>query len=100
MSGSGWNNNIVVHGQRGQPDNVNFNSVGADYFKTMGTPVFERAGPSMREDTAGRPRKVAIVTEGLVQKTPFPTRTRSAEVFQIEEGFGAAAALPLTSSGW
>ena len=38
VSGSGWNNNIVVDGER-QPDNVNFNSVSADYFKTMGTPM-------------------------------------------------------------
>src|SRR4029079_12665052 len=38
VSGSGWNNNIVINGTR-QPDYVNFNTVSADYFRTMGTPM-------------------------------------------------------------
>src|SRR5262249_37363151 len=35
VSGSGWNNNIVIAGKR-YKENVNFNQVSAGYFRTMG----------------------------------------------------------------
>ena len=84
VSGSGWNNDIVINGTR-QPDNVNFNSVSADYFKTMGTPMLT-AGPSTRR-TRQRPKRSRSSPRGSRANT-FRTRTRSAQVFQIEEGPG------------
>ena len=86
VSGSGWNNNIVVDGER-QPDNVNFNSVSADYFRTMGTPMLngrdlQRAGHRQR------PKKSSIVTEGFARKY-FPNQNPVGQVFQIEEGPGS-----------
>jgi len=84
VSGSGWNNNIVVHGER-QPDNVNFNSVSADYFRTMGTPMLNGRTFNAQDTVASE--KVAIVTEGFARKY-FPNQNPVGEVFQIEEGLG------------
>src|SRR6266508_1069846 len=42
VSGSGWNENIVVDGTK-QKEHPNFNAVSADYFKAMGTPVLLRS---------------------------------------------------------
>jgi putative ABC transport system permease protein len=84
VSGSGWNNNIVVNGTR-QPDNVNFNSVSAGYFKTMGTPVLN--GRSFNEQDTPTSEKAAIVTEGFARKY-FPNQNPVGQVFQIEEGLG------------
>jgi predicted permease len=84
VSGSGWNNKIVVNGAR-QPDNVNFNSVSAGYFKTMGTPMLN--GRSFDAQDTPASEKVAIVTEGFARKY-FPNQNPVGQVFQIEEGPG------------
>ena len=84
VSGSGWNNNIVVNGTR-QPDNVNFNSVSADYFRTMGTPMLTGRAFDARDTPASE--KVVIVTEGFARKY-FPNQNPIGQVFQIEEGQG------------
>jgi putative ABC transport system permease protein len=84
VSGSGWNNNIVINGTR-QPDNVNFNSVGADYFKTMGTPLLN--GRSFDVQDTLTSEKVVIVTEGFARKY-FPHQNPVGQLFQIEEGAG------------
>src|SRR6185295_16892005 len=81
VSGSGWNNNIVIDGQK-QKDVANFNSVGAGYFKTMGTPIL--AGRDFDvHDTAGG-EKVVIVTELFARKF-FAGKNPIGQVFQIEE---------------
>ena len=84
VSGSGWNNNIIVRGER-QPDNVNFNSVSTDYFRTMGTPLLNGRTFNAQDTIASE--KVAIVTEGFARQY-FPNQNPVGEVFQIEEGAG------------
>jgi len=84
VSGSGWNNNIVVNGVR-QPDNVNFNSVSGDYFRTMGTPILNGRSFSAQDTPASE--KVAVVTDGFARKY-FPNQNPIGQVFQIEEGPG------------
>jgi putative ABC transport system permease protein len=84
VSGSGWNNDIVINGTR-QPDTVNFNSVSANYFKTMGTPMLN-GRPFNAQDTPTS-EKVVIVTEGFARKY-FPMQNPVGQGFQIEEGPG------------
>jgi putative ABC transport system permease protein len=84
VSGSGWNNDIVINGTR-QPDTVNFNTVSADYFKTMGTPLL--AGRSFNAHDTTSSEKVVIVTELFARKY-FPNQNPVGQVFQIEEGQG------------
>jgi putative ABC transport system permease protein len=84
VSGSGWNNRVVLDGTA-RKENVNFNSVGPDYFRTMATPML--AGRDFTEaDTPGR-GKVAIVTEQFA-KTFFDGQSPVGRTFQIEEGAG------------
>jgi putative ABC transport system permease protein len=86
VSGSGWNNNIIVDGKK-QKEHPNFNSVSADYFKAMGTPVLLGRPFDDRRDTAGS-QKVAIVNEAFVRKF-FPNGRPIGQAFQIEEPPGA-----------
>jgi putative ABC transport system permease protein len=84
VSGNGWNNNIVVDGVR-QPDNVNFNSVSAGYFETMGTPMLN--GRTFNPQDTAASEKVVVVTEGFARKY-FPKRNPVGQTFQVEEGQG------------
>lgn len=60
MSGSGWNQNLYVDGEK-KEGNVTLNLVGPDFFRTMETPLL--AGRTFTpEDRAGTP-EVAIVNE-------------------------------------
>jgi len=86
VSGSGWNNNVLIDGQK-RKEHPNFNSVSADYLKTMGTPVLMGRGFDDRRDTATS-EKVAVVSEAFV-KTFFPDRNPIGQAFQIEEPPGA-----------
>ena len=86
ISGSGWNNNILIDGKK-QQKFPNFNRVGADYFKTMGAPIVKGRGFDDRLDTAGS-GKVAVVTESFVQ-TFLAGRNPIGQSFQIEEAPGA-----------
>ena len=81
VSGSGWNNNIVIDGKK-HPDNVNFNLVSDGYFRTMGTPLL--AGRDFdRRDLLG-PEKSAIVTELFARKF-FAGQDPIGQLFQIDE---------------
>ena len=81
VSGSGWNNNIAIGGKT-YPDNVNFNTVSAGYFRTMGTPLL--AG----RDFDGRERpgaeRQAIVTELFAHKF-FAGRDPIGQEFLIDD---------------
>ncbi|MGH9141338.1 MAG: ABC transporter permease [Vicinamibacterales bacterium] len=81
VSGSGWNENIVIDGRK-YPDNVNFNLVSGGYFLTMGTPLL--AGRDF--DARDRPgaEKSAIVTEQFANKF-FPGQDPIGKAFQIDE---------------
>ena len=82
VSGSSWNNRIVIGGAT-QQALVNFNSVGRDYFRTMGTPLVGGRDFS-RDDTVTSP-KVAIVNE-LFARTFFAGQRPVGRTFQIEAG--------------
>jgi putative ABC transport system permease protein len=80
ISGSGWNNNIVIDGKK-QKGNVNFNSVSNHYFRTLGTPIL--AGRDFDErDTTGS-AKVAIVTETFARRF-FGGQNPIGRTFQID----------------
>jgi putative ABC transport system permease protein len=84
MSGSGWNNRIVLNGAA-RKENVNFNAVGPGYFRTLATPMLTGRDFDARDTVASR--KVAIVTERFA-KTFFDGANPVGRTFQIEEGAG------------
>jgi predicted permease len=89
VTGSTWNNRVVIDGAV-QQTIVNFNSVGPDYFRTMGTPLV--AGRAFDPtDTPGAP-KAAIVNE-LFAKTFFQSSHAIGRSFHIETGPGNAPVL-------
>jgi predicted permease len=81
VSGSGWNNNIVIGGKK-QQQLVNFNEVGAGYFRTMRTPLV--AGRDFDSGDRPGPEKSAIVTEQFARKF-FSGQDPIGQVFQIDE---------------
>ena len=85
VSGNGWNDSILVDGKKPEKPVVNFNSVSAGYFKTMGTPML--AGRDFGPQDTPASEKAVIVTE-LFAKTFFPGRNPIGETFQIEEPTG------------
>jgi predicted permease len=84
VSGSGWNNRIVLGGAP-RKENVNFNSIGPGYFRTMATPMLAGRDFDGRDTTGSR--KVAIVTERFAG-TFFAGRNPVGQTFQVEEGAG------------
>ena len=84
VSGSGWNNRIVIDGEA-RKQNVNFNAVGRGYFRTMATPML--AGRDFDDRDTTQSRKVAIVTERFA-KMFFAGRNPVGNTFQVEEGAG------------
>jgi len=85
VSGSVWNQRIVLGGAP-QQTLVNFNSIGRDYFRTMGTPAI--AGRDFSADDTGTSPKVAIVNE-LFARTFFGGQNPIGRTFQLETGPGA-----------
>ena len=84
VGGSVWNHRIVLGGAT-QQASVNFNSVGRNYFRTMGTPVVG-GRDFARDDTRTSPR-VAIVNE-LFGRTFSGGRSPIGRSFQVEAGPG------------
>jgi putative ABC transport system permease protein len=84
VSGSVWNNTIVVRGQA-RKENVNFNQVGRGYFNAMATPIVAGRDFEARDTPASR--RVAIVTERFA-RTFFDGGNPVGATFQIEEGVG------------
>jgi putative ABC transport system permease protein len=81
VSGSGWNNRIVIDGRK-YTDNVNFNEIGPGYFRTMGTPILAGRDFDAR-DTPGS-EKATIVTQLFTQKF-FGGQNPIGQAFQIDE---------------
>ena len=80
LSGSGWNNRIVIGGKQ-QEGVVNFNRVGPEFFRTMETPLL--AGrPFGTEDRLGT-TTTAIVNEVFAKKY-FGSTSPIGQTFQIE----------------
>jgi hypothetical protein len=67
MSRSGWNETVLIDGRKAEGI-VNFNQVGPEYFKTMGTPVLagRTFGP---EDSPGAP----AASHGIRCRSPAPS---------------------------
>jgi putative ABC transport system permease protein len=65
VSGSGWNDRVIVNGQVNQQD-VNMNHISAGYFKTLGTPLL--AGRDFDERDTLQSPKVAIVNQQFARK--------------------------------
>jgi putative ABC transport system permease protein len=87
VTGSTWNNRVVIGGAV-QQTMVNFNSVGPEYFRTMGTPLV--AGRAFTAaDTVSSP-KTAVVNQ-LFARTFFQSAQAVGRSFQIETGPGEAA---------
>lgn len=84
VSGSVWNNYIIVGGTA-RHQIVNVNSIGTDYFKTMGTPIVAGREFSTR-DTPQSP-KVAVVNE-LFVNTFLAGKDPLTQSFQIEAPVG------------
>jgi putative ABC transport system permease protein len=84
LGGSVWNERIVVGGVT-QQMSVNFNSIGRNYFRTMGTPLVGGRDFS-RGDTRTSP-KVAIVNE-LFARAFFGGQSPIGQIFRVEAGPG------------
>ncbi len=84
VSGSVWNNHIIVGGTALQ-QMVNVNSVGTDYFKTMGTALV--VGREFSTSDTAQSTKVAIVNE-LFANTFLAGRDPLSQSFQIETPAG------------
>jgi predicted permease len=80
MSGSGWNQNVVIDGEL-KDGNVNMNRVGEDYFRAMDTMLI--AGrPFGPQDRAGAP-EAAIVNESFARQY-FGGANPVGRTFQID----------------
>lgn len=86
MSGSGWNQNILVDGQE-KEGNVNFNRVGNDYFRVMETPLI--AGRTFGADDRQGSIETAIVNESFAKRY-FGGANAVGRTFQIVMGQGEA----------
>jgi putative ABC transport system permease protein len=84
VSGSGWNQTILVDGVAQKPFS-NFNRVSPGYFKTLATPLLR--GRDLDERDTGTSAPVALVNETFV-RTFLAERDPLRETFQIEEGQG------------
>jgi predicted permease len=80
MSGSGWNQNVVIGGIK-KEGIVNMNRVGRDYFRAMRTPFIagRTFGP---EDRLGA-TETAVVNESFAKKY-FPGENPLGQTFQID----------------
>jgi predicted permease len=80
VSGSGWNNFVVVDGKR-QEASVNMNNVSSKYFSTMGIPLL--AGRDFDERDSAHAPKVAIINQEFARKI-FGTDDAIGKTFKIE----------------
>jgi predicted permease len=88
VSGSSWNDRVVIGGAV-QQTLVKFNSVGPDYFRTIGTPLV--AGRAFSPTDAASSPKAAVVNQ-LFAQTFLHSPQAVGRSFQIETGPGEAPA--------
>ena len=84
VSGSGWNNQIVVNNTR-MPGNVNLNSVSPGFFRTLGTTLLSGRDFD-RRDSPSSPR-VAVVNEAFAAKY-LAGGSPVGRSFQLDTGAG------------
>jgi putative ABC transport system permease protein len=85
VSGSGWNNNILIDGKV-QETFPNFNRVSPGYFAAMQTPIL--AGRDFADSDAIGAAEVAIVNESFARKF-FGSPNVIGRTFQVEEPVGS-----------
>jgi predicted permease len=95
MSGSGWNDRIVLD-DKPQEGVVNFNGVGPGYFRTLGTRLVKGREFS-EQDTASSPR-VAVVNELFVSRY-LSGKDALGRVFFVQQGPGQPPAARLQIVG-
>jgi predicted permease len=86
ISGSGWNNRIVIDGKV-QEDYPNFNAVSPRFFETLGIRMIAGRDFSAQDVRNGRP--VAIVNERFVKK--YMANGALGRLFHVEQGPGEDA---------
>jgi putative ABC transport system permease protein len=86
MSGSGWNQNVMIDGQP-RDGNVNFNRVGADYFTAMDTPLV--AGRTFGPEDRPGSTPTAIVNESFAREY-FSGANPVGRTFQLVGSSGEA----------
>jgi len=84
ISGSGWNNHIVIGGVA-QQTITNFNGVGIGYFRALGTPILD--GRDFDRTDNPESTRVAIVNESFA-RTFFPGKNPVGQSFQIQASIG------------
>lgn len=84
VSGSGWNNQILIGGVA-QQTMTNFNGVGTDYFRALGTPIID--GRDFNRTDTPESTPVAIVNESFA-RTFLPGKNPIGQSFQIEAPVG------------
>jgi predicted permease len=85
VSGSGWNEILIVDGRKQDAPYPNVNRVSADYFRTMQIPIVGGRGFEAR-DTIAAPR-VAIVSQSFVTRF-LPGASPIGRTFRIGVGPG------------
>jgi len=87
VSGSGWNDMVRPEGSNAASKEANFNRIGPNYFRTMGTAIVAGRDFDQR-DTLGAP-KVAIVNEMFARQT-FSDPNPLGRSFRVEGQAGKA----------
>ena len=84
VSGSGWNNQLVIDGVLNQTM-TNLNGVGRDFFRALGTPLLDGRDFDRTDRRESTP--VAIVNESFA-RTFFPGKNPVGQSFQIQAAVG------------
>ena len=85
MSGSGWNQTVIVDGQKKEEISY-FNRVGPDFFQTLQTTLI--AGRTFGADDRAGATQAAVVNETFTRKY-FGGANPIGRTFQLETGAGA-----------
>ncbi|MBI3404217.1 MAG: ABC transporter permease [Acidobacteria bacterium] len=85
LSGSGWNQNVVLNGQK--KENTNLTRISPGYFRTLGTALL--VGRDFNEQDTNSAPKVAIVNESFVSHF-FPGDNPIGKTFKLDVYQGEA----------
>lgn len=86
LSGPDWNMRITIGGAV-QDGDVRFNSIGTDYFRTLGIPIL--AGRAFEDGDRRDAPTVAVVNQSFATRY-FPGRSPVGEAFGLDAPAGAA----------